>query len=92
MAVRFWRAASNRRGKKTDGEGEQHECPEGIDRDVYGTCHLNVTQLITIGSSYELNQGLSERTIAPASALGRNLIVHRFKTIAWKGQNGVVGK
>ena len=48
-------AASNRRGKKTDGEGEQHECPEGIDRYVYRTGHLNITQLITIGSAHELN-------------------------------------
>jgi hypothetical protein len=48
-------AASNRRGKKTDREGEQHKCPEGIDRYVYRTGHLSITQLITIGSGYELN-------------------------------------
>lgn len=48
-------AASNRRGKKTDGEGEQHKCPEGIDRYVYRTGHLSITQLITIGSGCELN-------------------------------------
>jgi hypothetical protein len=51
----FLSAASNRRGKKTDGEGEQHECPEGIDRYVYRTGHLSITQLITIGSGCELN-------------------------------------
>ena len=55
VAVWFWRAASNRRGKKTDGEGEQHKCPEGIDRYVDWTRHLSITQLITIGSGYELN-------------------------------------
>ncbi len=55
MAAWFLSAASNRRGKKTDGEGKQHECPEGIDRYVYRTGHLSITQLITIGSGCELN-------------------------------------
>jgi hypothetical protein len=59
VAAWFLSAASNRRGKKTDGEGKQHECPEGIDRYVYRTGHLSITQLITIGSGCELNRGLS---------------------------------
>jgi hypothetical protein len=55
VAAWFLGAASNRRGKKTDGKSEQHKCPEGIDRYVYRTGHLSITQLITIGSGGELN-------------------------------------
>jgi hypothetical protein len=45
---------SNRRRKEADREGEQHEGAERIDRDVYRVDHLNITQLVTVGSGCDL--------------------------------------
>ena len=39
--------ASSWRRKEANSEGKQHEAAEGIDGDVYGTGHMEITQLIT---------------------------------------------
>ena len=39
--------ASSWRCKEANSEGKQHEAAEGIDGDVYGTGHMEITQLIT---------------------------------------------
>ena len=44
----------NRRGKKPDCEGEQHQSTERIDCDAYGIGHWAITQLTNIGPGYKV--------------------------------------
>src|SRR5260221_4617764 len=45
---------SNRRGKKADGKGEQHQPTERTDCDMYRTGHRSITLPTNIGSSYQV--------------------------------------
>jgi hypothetical protein len=50
---------SNRRRKEADRECEQHEAAERIDRDVNGTDHLKITELVTVASGLDfLNEAI----------------------------------
>ena len=57
---------SNRCGEKADGEGEQHKAAERVDRDVYRADHLNITELVTVGSGCDL----FDRTSSASGDLG----------------------
>jgi hypothetical protein len=49
---------SNRRSKEANGESEQHEASECVDRDVYRAGHLRISLIITISCRYEFSTAL----------------------------------